>query len=173
MLATAGVLLFFLVQLASLVMVPLGLPGTLVQVAAAAVLTAASSGTLLGWGWVALFLGLALLGELVEFLSGQWGARRFGGSRSAAWGALLGGLAGAILGGIPVPIVGSVIASFIGTFAGAIVGELLHRRAMPDVAVGVGALLGRAVGTATKLALGFLILIASAAVVVGQLVQPA
>ena len=114
-----GLALFFVVQLVALAIVPLGLPGTFVQVGAAAVLTLASDGAHLGWWWVGTFLVLALVGEVVEFLSGQWGARRFGGSSAAAWGALAGGLIGAIVGGIPVPVVGSVIASFIGTFVGA------------------------------------------------------
>jgi uncharacterized protein YqgC (DUF456 family) len=166
---SAGVALFFLTQLVALVMIPLGLPGTFVQVGAIAVMTLATGGARMGWGWVALALGLALVGELVEFLSGQWGARRWGGSRRAAWGALIGGIVGAFVGGIPVPVVGSVVMSFIGTFAGAILGELSATRAAPNLRVGYGALVGRAVGVATKLSLALVILIMSATVLVVQL----
>jgi uncharacterized protein len=162
----AGVLvLYFLVQAAALVMIPLGLPGTFVQVAAAALLVLASDGALLGWGWVGVFLGLALVGEVVEFLSGQWGTRRFGGSRRAGWGALIGGIVGAVVGGIPIPVIGSIVMSFVGTFVGAVIGEMSAQRGAPDVRVGLGALLGRAVGVATKLGLGIVILIASVTVV--------
>jgi uncharacterized protein YqgC (DUF456 family) len=160
----AVLILYFLVQAVGLVLIPLGLPGIWVQVAAAALLVLASKGTLLGWGWVGAFVCLALAGEVVEFLSGQWGTRRFGGSRRAGWGALLGGLVGAVVGGIPIPVIGSIVMSFVGTFAGAVIGEMSAQRAGPDVRVGMGAVLGRAVGVATKLALGIVILIASVTV---------
>ena len=160
----AGLVLYFLVQAVGLVMIPLGLPGIWIQVAAAALLVLASKGALLGWGWVGIFLGLALVGEVVEFLSGQWGTRRFGGSRRAGWGALIGGLVGAVVGGIPIPVIGSIVMSFVGTFVGAVIGEMSAQRGGPDVRVGLGAVLGRALGVATKLALGIAILIASVTV---------
>jgi uncharacterized protein YqgC (DUF456 family) len=166
-----GIGLFLLVNLVALVMIPLGLPGTFVQVLAAGVMTLASGGTRLGWRWVVGFLVLALAGELVELLAGQWGARRFGGSRAAAWGALLGGFLGAFVGAVPVPLLGSVVMSFVGTFAGALLGEMTAQRGIaPNLRVGWGALLGRAVGTGTKLFLGFVILIVASAVLVAQVV---
>lgn len=166
-----GVALYFVVHVVALFMIPLGLPGTFLQVGAALALTLLTDGARLGWSWVVFFTVLALFGEVVEFVSGQWGARRFGGSRHAAWGALAGGIVGAIVGGIPVPIVGSVIASFIGTFLGALAGEMYGRRqAHLDLRVGVGALVGRVIGVATKLSIGLFMLIVSAAVLLGQLV---
>jgi hypothetical protein len=163
--AGAGIVLFFLVQVAALVMIPLGLPGTFLQVGAAAVLAFVSNGTLLGWSWVGIFLVLALVGEVVEFLSGQWGTRRFGGSRRAGWGALIGGLVGAVVGGIPIPVIGAIVMSFVGTFVGALIGEMSAQGAAPNVRVGLGALLGRAIGVATKLGIGMMILVISATVV--------
>jgi uncharacterized protein YqgC (DUF456 family) len=148
-------------------MIPLGLPGTFLQVASAAVLAAATDGVRIGWGWVGVFLTLALVGEGIEFLSGQWGARRFGGSRASAWGALVGGLVGAVVGGIPLPLIGSMIMAFVGTFVGALVGEMYARRAVaPDLRVALGAVLGRAIGVATKLSLAFVMLIVSIGVVI-------
>jgi uncharacterized protein len=145
-------------------MIPLGLPGLWLQIAACVTLVLASDGARLGWGWVAVFGGLAIVGEIAEFLSGQWGARRFGGSRAAGWGALIGGIAGAIVGGIPIPVLGAVVMSFVGTFAGAIAGEMWARRhGALDLRIGFGAVLGRAIGVATKLALALVILILSAA----------
>lgn len=173
MTAGLGLALFFLALLAGLVLIPLGLPGTWVQVGAAAVLALASGGARLGWGWVALLALLALVGEVVELLSGQWGARRFGGSRAAALGALGGGFLGLVVGGIPVPVVGALVMSFVGTFAGAVAGEMLAQRALaPDLRIGAGALLGRVLGTAAKLALGFAILVLASAVVVADLLAP-
>jgi uncharacterized protein YqgC (DUF456 family) len=152
-----------------IVIVPLGLPGTFVQVGVALAATVLSDGTLLGWPWVGFFLVLALAGEGIEFLAGQWGARRFGGSRAAGWGALAGGLVGAIVGGIPVPVVGAVVASLVGTFLGALAGELWARSGTtPELRIGFGAVVGRVVGMATKLFLGIVILTFTVTVAVTQ-----
>ena len=60
--------------------------------------------------------------------------------------------------GVPVPIIGSVIGAFAGSFAGAALFEYSSSR-IPGTAVraGWGALLGRALATATKIALGIVI----------------
>ena len=169
-----GMFLFFLAQLAALLMIPLGLPGTFLQVIAALILAVATGGARMGWPWIGVFLALALLGETIEFLSGQWGAKRFGGSRKAAWGAVAGGMAGLFFGGlVPPPVLGSVVASFIGTFAGAIAGEMLTRRSSaPNLRVGFGAVLGRALGVGAKLFIAFLIAIISTSVVVHNMLTP-
>lgn len=136
-------------QLAGVLLVPLGLPGVWLQIVAAVGL--AGLGTI-AWQWVAGFVVLAFVGEVGEMASGRWGTRRFGGGAASGWGALLGGIIGAIVGGIPVPIIGSVIASFVGTFVGAVAGEMYGlRRAMPTLRVGFGAVIGRVVGVAVKL----------------------
>ena len=168
-----GMFLFFLAQLAALLMIPLGLPGMFLQVVAALALAVASDGAGMSWPWVGVFLGLALLGELIEFLSGQWGARRFGGSRQAAWGAVAGGLVGVFLGGlVPPPLLGSLLVSFIGTFAGAILGEMSAQKASaPNLRVGFGAVLGRVLGVSIKLCLAFLIAVLSTFVVVHNMLE--
>ena len=156
-------------QLVALLLIPLGLPGTFLQVGAALVMTIASDGARMGWGWVGLFFGMALVGELIEFLSGQWGTRRFGGSRHAAWGALIGGVLGAVVGGIPIPVVGSIVMSFLGTFAGALLGEMYRQRtAAPALRVGLGAVVGRSIGVGTKLFLGVVMLMISIGVILGR-----
>jgi hypothetical protein len=146
-----GLAAYFLVVAAAVLLVPFGLPGTWIQVAAAAVLVLVTGGVRLGWGWVATFVGLAVVGEVVELVAGQWGARRFGGSRRAAWGALIGGVVGALVGGIPIPIVGAIVMSFVGTFVGALVGETSARGARPELRVGLGAVVGRALGVGAKM----------------------
>lgn len=163
-LTALGLFGFFAVQLVALLLIPLGLPGLWLQIAACVAVVLASDGARLGWGWIGVFGGLAIVGEIVELVSGQWGARRFGGSRAAGWGALVGGIAGAFVGGIPIPVLGAIVMSFVGTFAGAIAGEMWARRhGAPDLRIGMGAVLGRAIGVATKLALALVILILSAA----------
>ena len=151
---------FVLVQLAALCMIPLGLPGTWVQIVAATVAIWATGRSIVE---LAVLVLLAVAGEVAELVSGQWRARRFGGSPRAAWGALIGGFAGLFV-GTPVPVIGSLVMSFFGTFVGAIVGEMSGRRQMaPEFRVGLGAVLGRALGVAAKLGVGFVIAILSIA----------
>src|SRR5207245_11760780 len=114
-----------------------------------------------GYGWltcfrsvgvttVALVLGLALGGEIVETWLGFRLARRYGGSSRAGWGALVGGIVGAVVGG-PVPIIGSVIAGFIGSVAGAATLEYSRATAPAAWGGGCGAALGRAAAAAVKI----------------------
>jgi uncharacterized protein YqgC (DUF456 family) len=168
MLLAFGLAVFFLAQVAALVMIPLGLPGTFVQLAAAATLAWATGGARLAWSWVAGFAGLVVVGEVVDLLAGRWGVRRFGGSSLSGWGALFGGLFGAFM-GIPVPVVGSILGSFVGTFLGALVAEIYVQGGDVDLRVGLGALLGRVAATAVKLAIAFTILLLSAASVLADL----
>jgi len=162
-----GIVVYFAVLALGAFLVPFGLPGTWVQVGAAAVLAFVTRGGLLGWWWVAGFVGLAAVGEVVEFVSGQWGTRRFGGSSRAAWGALVGGLVGVIV-GLPVPVVGPILASFLGVFAGALIGEMSAQgTVVPELRVGVGAVLGRAIGVGAKVGVAITIIGGS---VVGMLV---
>src|SRR3989440_2987612 len=99
-----------------LVLVLLGLPGLWVMVAG-----------VVGYGWltafrsvgvatIAIVLGLALLGEVIEAWLGFRFARAFGGSRRSAWGALVGGIVGAVM-GVPRPVVGSGIGAVVGSVA--------------------------------------------------------
>jgi uncharacterized protein len=155
---TAGLIAIVLVQLLALCMIPLGLPGTWLQVLTVGIVTWQMDRPLLGF---AIAVGLAVVGEIVETLSGQWGTRRFGGSRKAAWGALLGGFAGLFV-GTPIPIIGSLVMSFVGTFVGAIAGEMWeHGGVAPELRVGMGALVGRAAGVALKLGIAFVIAVLS------------
>src|SRR5437773_10766401 len=101
-----------------LVLVPLGLPGLWVMVAG-----------VVGYGWltgfrsvgvatIAIVLGLAFLGEIIDNWLGFCYAKRYGGSTRSGWGALIGGIVGAII-GVPVAIIGSVVGAVLGAFVGA------------------------------------------------------
>src|SRR5713226_3987088 len=92
------ILLLAVCCLTGLLLVPLGLPGLWVMVFG-----------VIGYGWLTSFrsvgvatigivLGLAFLGEIVEWWLGFHYAKRYGGSRRAGWGALLGGILGAGVG---------------------------------------------------------------------------
>jgi uncharacterized protein len=145
-----------------LLLVPLGLPGLWVMVLG-----------VIGYGWltgfrtvgvatIAIVVGLALIGEVIEWWLGFWFAERYGGSRRAGWGALVGGIVGAIV-GVPVPVIGSVIGAFVGSFLGAAVFEYT-RQLSAGVALraGWGAVLGRAAAAGLKMALGLAIAVLGA-----------
>jgi uncharacterized protein YqgC (DUF456 family) len=119
------------------------------------------------WIVVAVALGLAIVGEVVEFLAGAAGAARKGASRRGVVlsivGAVLGSLVGAVL-AMPVPIIGPLIGALgggaVGAFAGAYLGESGTTRTHAErFAIGKGALVGRLLGTAGKLAIGAMMLV--------------
>ncbi|GGR01186.1 DUF456 domain-containing protein [Deinococcus ruber] len=87
--------------------------------------------------------------SLVDNLASAWGARRYGGSRQAGWGALAGGLVGIF---IPFGLL-------VGPLAGALLVELIWmRRSFPDaLRAAWGTLLGLLAGIAAKFVLHILV----------------
>ncbi len=156
------VLLLAVCCVAGLLLVPLGLPGLWVMVLGVIGYGWLTGFRTVGVGAIAVVVGLALLGEAVEWWLGFGFARVYGGSRRAGWGALVGGLVGAGV-GVPVPVVGSIVGAFAGSFAGAALFEYAGAgNAARAVRVGWGALLGRAAGTAAKVGLGLAIAVIAA-----------
>lgn len=147
-------LILAVVLFAGLLLIPLGLPGTWVMVGAGVLFNPLVGAERIGWVTMLATALLALAGEGIELvLAGRY-ARKYGGSRRAGWGAIIGGLAGAFA-GIPVPIVGPMIGAFGGAFVGALVAEYTRgREAGPAARVATGALLGRVAGVAVKVAIG-------------------
>jgi uncharacterized protein YqgC (DUF456 family) len=153
----AAVLVLGVCGLGGLLLVPLGLPGLWVMAAGFLVYGWLTENRSVTIAMIVIVVGLAFLGEIVESWLGFRYARRYGGSRRAGWGALLGGVVGAVV-GVPVPVVGSVIGAFVGSFGGAAVFEYsLSRRAGVAVGAGWGAVVGRAAAAAAKIALGVVI----------------
>ncbi len=97
--------------------------------------------------WTLLLLGcMAALTYVVEFVSSIMGAKKYGGSPRAMFGAALGGIVGLFF-GIP--------GILLGPFAGAVAGELSLRRGLDHSGrAGFGTVVGMAVGVAGKLAIG-------------------
>jgi uncharacterized protein YqgC (DUF456 family) len=151
LLILAGVILL------SLVLIVLGLPGLWIMVASAVTYNLIVPGDPIGWFSLVAVALLALVAELLEFsMTGRY-ARKYGGSRRAGWGAIIGGMIGAFV-GFPVPIVGPVVGAFIGSFCGALVAELTGGASAGDATrVAKGALIGRAMSTALKIGIGFTI----------------
>ncbi|HEX8693203.1 MAG TPA: DUF456 domain-containing protein [Longimicrobium sp.] len=143
-----------LAQVAGLLLIPLGLPGTWLQVVALVAYGWATDFATVGWPSIAVVAVLATVAEVLEFMLGGRFAQKYGGSRRAGWGAIFGGLIGAFV-GLPIPILGSVVGAFLGAFAGAAVLEMTKNPEWrPAMRVGWGAFLGRLAAVALKSGIG-------------------
>ncbi len=154
-----------LLNLLWLLLVVLGLPGNWLMVAGAALLCwqpgPLAHVPLTFSRWLVISVAaLAVIGEIVEFAAGLVGAKKAGGTRRGAWGALGGALVGGVVGTglIPVPVVGSLIGACLGAALGAwsleLSGGRSHRASLMS---GMGAGLGRLAGTLAKLGAGIVI----------------
>lgn len=110
----------------------IGLPGTWLMITAVLVIEWFEPERFT-WTTIGVLIGLAILAEVLEFLSGALGAAKAGGSKRAALGATLGGLIGAIVGSPIFPIIGTIIGSILGAGVGAVLLELTKQR--PPVVV--------------------------------------
>jgi uncharacterized protein YqgC (DUF456 family) len=147
LLALCGVILL------GLLMIPFGLPGTLVIFCGAIGYMLLVPGSI-SWFTVGVVGAMMVTAEVLEWALTARFTKRYGGSRRASWGAVIGGMVGAFL-GVPVPIVGSIIGAFLGAFVGAFVFEFSagsgHGAA---TRVAWGALVGRVTAAALKVAIG-------------------
>jgi len=98
--------------------------------------------------WVlAALAGISIGAQVLDYVAGAYGAKRFGASKYGIWGAIIGG----ILGFIILNIVGLIV----GVFLGAILPEMLLGQNLREaLRVGWGSLLGFLGGTLMKFVLG-------------------
>lgn len=156
-LAVGGHGVFWLAMLVSLILIPIGLPGTWVMVVLAAIF-----GVIEGFQDITVWgiLGLAAaagFGELVEFAGGTLGAKFGGASREGMIAATIGGILGAIFGTalIPIPIVGSILGAFILCFA--LTAAIEYNRESNfrlAMKAGFGAFFGKIFSTIAKISIG-------------------
>lgn len=147
-----------LLWILAVLLVAIGLVGSLVPVLPGAVLVFAGL-FLASWaddfarvGPVTLvFLALLTLAVYaLDFLAGAYGVERSGASRMAIFGAVVGTVVGVFF-GLPGII--------FGPFLGAVAGELTVQRRLADASrAGAGAWLGIVLGTAVRIALIFIML---------------
>jgi len=151
LLILAGVILL------SLILIVLGLPGLWVMVASAVAYNYIVPGDPIGWFTLIAVCALGIIAEVLEFtMTGSY-ARKYGGSRRAGWGAIIGGVVGAII-GFPVPIIGPVIGSILGVFIGGFAGEMTAGSTAGSAGrAATGAVIGRVVSTVLKIGIGFAI----------------
>lgn len=103
-----------------------------------------------GWATLTVLGVLALLSYGVDMLAASLGAKKFGASPRAVWGAALGALAGLFL-GLP--------GLLLGPFAGAVIGEFSREATFKQAMhAGLGATLGLLFGALLKIALAFTML---------------
>lgn len=144
-------ILFFVLLLAGLIMVIIGLPGIWAMVLAAIVYTLIYND--IAWWVIGLFFGMSLLAEGAEFLLAGWGAKKYGSSSKGMIASIVGGIIGAILFTPIVPVLGSIFGAFAGSFAGAFLVEYLSGKKAGEAGrAGYGAFVGRAAGITVKAA---------------------
>jgi uncharacterized protein YqgC (DUF456 family) len=161
-----GIILFILILLAGLSLIVFGIPGTFIILIAAFVYGLITEFHDIDAITLLLLLGIALLGELIEFISGLYGAKKFGASKLGMMLALIIGLVGGISGTIIYPFIGTVVGVLLGAFCGAFIGEkMLKKELAPSIRAGFGAFIGRLGGTFMKLVLGIIMV----AIILGKI----
>ena len=150
-------LLFVILWLVALVatFIPV-IPATLIIWLAALLHAVLTGFQPLTWGYLIALGVLAGFALVIDNIAAAWGARKFGGSSAAAWGALVGGLVGLFLG---------PLGFLFGPILGAVLAEMLISKKEPFEALrsGVGTLVGMLGGIGAKLlihvVMGVLVLI--------------
>jgi uncharacterized protein len=123
------------------------LPGIPLVYAGLVLLAWAEDFAYVGWLTLSLLGLLALLSYGVDFMASAFGAKRFGASPRAVWGAALGAVVGLFF-GLPGIV--------LGPFVGAVIAEFTNRASARGAAqAGVGAVLGLLFGALLKVALAF------------------
>ena len=149
-----AIVLLLAAILLGLVMIPFGLPGTLIIFAASLCYRLLIPACGIGTTTVVIIGLLMAVAEGLEWVLTSKFTRKYGGSKRAGWGAIVGGMIGAFL-GVPVPVIGSIVGAFLGAFVGAFAFELTGGAATGHATrVAWGALLGRMTAAAVKVGIG-------------------
>ena len=107
-----------------------------------------------------VFVGVALAGEVVEFVLQIVGARKYGASSSGNWGAFAGAISGAILGAPFLLGLGALLGAVAGAYVGCLGVELLNERSYAEAKrAAVGAMIGKVLGMAVKIGIGIAFLV--------------
>ena len=148
-------ILLILFAVCALALVVVTLPGLWVMTAAAAIYALLTHERHIGFKSLAALFVLSLGGEILEMTAGGAAARKAGGERRAAIGALLGGIAGGIIGSLVFPLVLTIVGVCLGSFVGAAGFEFLGGgETAHSLGVGWAAAKGRFVGVMMKLVVG-------------------
>lgn len=127
-LSLAGMIIFYVVLIAALLIIPLSFPGTWVMVAAAIVYALLGDLNPPGgseWFPILVLVLLAGLGELIELGVRIVGSKMAAVPNGAIVAAIIGGIIGAIV-GVPIFLIGSLLGLLLGVFVGALLYSLAH-----------------------------------------------
>ena len=146
-----GRVAFLVLEAAVLFLNAVGLPANWILLGLAVLYSWLTHTPRLGWIVLAILGGLALLGELLEFLVGTGYTARRGATRWGVLGAFAGGLLGAAACTPVAPPFGTVAGGMVGSFAGAALLEYAaQRHAGTALRAGRAAFVGKLLATAAK-----------------------
>ena len=155
-----GLVLLCLFLLVGVVVIPFGIAGTFIIVADAFIYGLITGFESITLPFAGLLLAIALGVELIEELLSAFMAKRFGGSKWAMAGAVIGGFFGAIIGTPVAPILGTLLGGFLGAFIGAFLLEWIHCQDFTRALhVGIGAFFGAVGGKITKVVVAVIMVI--------------
>ena len=149
-----AVALLFAACVASVIALLFGLPVTFAIVGVALMYAWATGFQTVRWSTIGWIGGLALAGEVFEFLAAGMGAAGARPSRRALIAAVVGSFAGAVLGAPFFFGIGALLGALAGAFAGAAFAVAAQGGTMRRAfSTGLGALRGRLLGFVLKAAI--------------------
>jgi len=152
---------FFLVVLAVCVLLNLvTLPGNWAMVALVIVWELFYPGSALGVTFFVFFIGLALIGELVEFGAQIYGSKKYGSSKTSTVAGIIGAIAGAIAGAPFMFGAGAIFGALFGAWGGCYLAERLILKQPSELAfrAAQGAMVGKFFGMVIKFGIGMAML---------------
>ncbi|MDA3793487.1 MAG: DUF456 domain-containing protein [Elusimicrobia bacterium] len=148
----AAVIIIILIIFVSVIMVIAGLPGTFVAAGGILLFSMIGGFKVISLELLLWFFFAAVVGEIMEYISGILGAKKYGSSTKGIFGAIIGGMAGAIIVTPLLPGLGTVVGMFAGTFLGAFIGEYISGKdIIKSGRAGWGAFLGRVFAIGLKI----------------------
>ncbi len=120
---------FVVLAVACVLTIPFGIPGAWVLLLVAVGIEMGDTAmwgteTTFSWTFIGLGFVIAAGGEALELGAVAIGAKKGGGTRRTAIGAVLGGIGGALAFTPLFPIIGTIFGGLLGTFIGAVIAEL-------------------------------------------------
>ena len=150
-----GLVILCLLMIGSLGLNILSLPGNWIVLILGIVAGGVEGFNQINLTIILVLLGLAVFGELLEFLVSYFGTRVGGASRLASLAALVFGLVGAFALGAWIPVVGALLGAFAGAFLGGFLVEMFTQRKIGRAwRAGIAAMFGRAGSIISKIAVG-------------------
>lgn len=111
------------------------------------------------WNLVLILLGIAFVGEIIEFGLQAWGAKKYGAGRSGNIGGIIGAIAGAIICAPFLLGFGALVGALAGAYLGCLVFEMPGKDFAEARHAALGAFWGKAFGMTFKMALGAVIIV--------------